>query len=61
MGCDILTIGQYLQPSEDHLEVQEHVHPEIFEEYEREGKEMGFCFVASSPYVRSSYNASEFS
>lgn len=61
VGCNILTIGQYLQPSKDHLEVKEYVHPQIFEEYKREGEKMGFCFVASSPYVRSSYNASDFS
>jgi len=61
VGCDILTIGQYLQPSKDHLEVKEYVHPKIFEEYKHKGEEMGFSFVASSPYVRSSYNASKFS
>ena len=61
VGCDIVTIGQYLQPSKDHLEVKEYVDPKIFEEYKRMGEEMGFGFVASSPYVRSSYNASAFS
>jgi len=61
VGCDILTIGQYLQPSQDHLEVQEYVHPEIFAAYKRKGEEIGYSFVASSPYVRSSYNASIFS
>jgi len=59
--CDILSIGQYLQPSKEHFEVKEYIRPEIFEEHKRRGEEMGFCFVASSPYVRSSYNASDFS
>jgi lipoic acid synthetase len=61
VGCDILTIGQYLQPSHDHLQVREYVHPEIFEAYKHTGEELGFRFIASSPYVRSSYNASVFS
>jgi lipoic acid synthetase len=60
-GCDIVTIGQYLQPSRDHLPVREYVHPEIFEAYKHTGEELGFRFVASAPYVRSSYNASAFS
>jgi lipoic acid synthetase len=59
-GCDIVTIGQYLQPSRDHLEVHEYVHPEVFEAYKQTGEEIGFRFVASAPYVRSSYNASAF-
>ena len=61
VGCDIMTIGQYLQPSRDHLPVREYVHPEIFEAYKHTGEELGFRFVASAPYVRSSYNASAFS
>jgi lipoic acid synthetase len=61
VGCDILTIGQYLQPSKDHLQVREYVHPEVFKAYKHRGEELGFRFVASSPYVRSSYNASAFS
>jgi lipoic acid synthetase len=61
VGCDIVTIGQYLQPSRDHLPVREYVHPEIFESYKHTGEELGFRFVASAPYVRSSYNASAFS
>ncbi|MBN1254129.1 MAG: lipoyl synthase [Deltaproteobacteria bacterium] len=60
VGCDIVTIGQYLQPSRDHLEVHEYVHPEVFEAYKHMGEEIGFRFVASAPYVRSSYNASAF-
>ncbi|HHX51650.1 MAG TPA: lipoyl synthase [Clostridia bacterium] len=61
VNCDILTIGQYLQPSQNHLEVVEYVHPEVFEKYRMAGEKMGFLHVASSPYVRSSFNAGEFS
>ncbi|MGI6553773.1 MAG: lipoyl synthase [Clostridia bacterium] len=61
INCDILTIGQYLQPSKKHVEVVEYVHPRVFEKYRRAGEKMGFLYVASSPYVRSSYNAGEFS
>jgi lipoic acid synthetase len=60
-GVDALTIGQYLRPTMKHLIVQEYVHPDAFAEYERAGKEMGFLFVASGPFIRSSYNAIEFS
>jgi lipoic acid synthetase len=56
-GCDIVTIGQYLQPSPEHLPVERYVHPDEFEEYRRQAEEMGFLGVASGPYVRSSYNA----
>lgn len=56
-GCDILTIGQYLQPTKHHLEVQEYVHPDTFKMYEEKGLEMGFKFVESGPLVRSSYHA----
>ncbi|MBC5648060.1 lipoyl synthase [Christensenella tenuis] len=56
-GCDILTIGQYLRPSKDHLEVVEYVTPEKFKYYEKIGLEKGFSFVASAPLVRSSYKA----
>jgi lipoic acid synthetase len=58
-GCDILTIGQYLQPSKQHLEVREFVPPEQFERYKAIGEQKGFSFVASAPLVRSSYRASE--
>lgn len=57
--CDFLTIGQYLQPSSEHYPVQEYVKPEVFEMYKEEATKLGFSFVASSPLVRSSYNASE--
>lgn len=55
--CDMLTIGQYLQPSRNHLPVQRYVHPEQFEKYKTLGLEMGFSEVASGPLVRSSYQA----
>ncbi len=58
--CDILTLGQYLRPSEKHLAVEEFVRPEMFAELEREGLSMGFRFVAAGPLVRSSYKAGEF-
>ncbi len=60
VGCDFLTIGQYLQPTKKHLEVVEFVHPEQFAAYEEMGLEMGFKYVASGPLVRSSYKAGEF-
>lgn len=56
-GCNVLTIGQYLQPSLNHLEVVEFVNPAKFEEYKLAGLKMGFSFVESSPLVRSSYHA----
>lgn len=54
---DILTIGQYLQPSRKHLAVERFVPPQQFAEYKRVGLEMGFRWVESGPLVRSSYNA----
>jgi lipoic acid synthetase len=57
--CDILTIGQYLKPPSSDLEIEEYVHPEVFKEYEVKAYEMGFKFVASAPFVRSSFNAEE--
>lgn len=57
VGCDILTIGQYLAPSAEHLPVERFVPPEEFAEYEAEGRKLGFRAVASGPFVRSSYNA----
>ena len=60
VGCDILTLGQYLQPTLKHLPVAEFVSPEKFEEYGRRAGEMGFVYVASGPMVRSSYHADEF-
>ncbi|MBM3448245.1 MAG: lipoyl synthase, partial [Bacteroidetes bacterium] len=54
---DILTLGQYLQPTRKHLPVTEFITPEQFNEYAAIGKEMGFRFVESGPLVRSSYHA----
>jgi lipoyl synthase len=60
-GVDAVTIGQYLRPTMRHLPVNDFIHPNEFKEYERIGEEMGFAFVASGPFIRSSYNAIEFS
>ncbi len=60
VGADILTVGQYLRPTQRHIEVNEYVHPEQFERYKKLGEEMGFLYVASGPLVRSSYRAGEF-
>ncbi len=57
VGVDILTLGQYLQPTPKHLPIVEFVPPERFEKYEKLGLEMGFRFVESGPLVRSSYHA----
>jgi len=59
-NCDILTLGQYLQPSLKHLPVVEFVTPAKFAEYKVRAEEMGFVHVASGPMVRSSYHADEF-
>lgn len=56
-GCDILTIGQYLQPTKNHLPVDRFVTPEEFQMYKEEGLKIGFKIVESSPLVRSSYHA----
>jgi lipoic acid synthetase len=56
-GCDVLTIGQYLQPTKMHLEVVEFVHPDKFALYKEVGMQKGFDFVESGPLVRSSYHA----
>ncbi|MHA1214462.1 MAG: lipoyl synthase [Candidatus Hodarchaeales archaeon] len=57
---DILTLGQYLQPSKRHLEVVEYIHPEIFSDLKKKALQMGFKWVASGPLVRTSYRAGEF-
>ncbi|TAL58773.1 MAG: lipoyl synthase [Bacteroidetes bacterium] len=54
---DVLTLGQYLQPTKQHLPVVEFVHPDRFSKYKKTGLEMGFRFVESGPLVRSSYHA----
>lgn len=56
-GCEIFTMGQYLQPSKAHLEVSEYVHPDEFEKLKEEGEYRGFRIVESAPLVRSSYHA----
>jgi len=56
-GCDVMTIGQYLQPTRNHLEVVEWIHPDIFKHYEEVGLSKGFTYVESGPLVRSSYHA----
>ena len=58
--CDILTLGQYLQPSLKHLPVIEFIPPAKFAEYKTRGEQMGFIHIASGPLVRSSYHADEF-
>jgi lipoic acid synthetase len=55
--CDVLTIGQYLQPTKMHLDVTEYVHPDTFAQYKEVGLSKGFDFVESGPLVRSSYHA----
>jgi len=56
-GCDILTLGQYLQPTKMHLEVAEFIHPDLFDHYREEGLKRGLKYVESGPLVRSSYHA----
>ncbi len=57
VGCQVMTIGQYLQPTEKNIEVKEYIRPEVFEEYKKTGLAKGFRFVESGPLVRSSYHA----
>lgn len=56
-GCDVMTIGQYLQPTKEHLPVDRYVTPEEFAYYKEEGLKLGFYAIESSPLVRSSYHA----
>jgi len=58
-GCEMLTLGQYLQPSRDHLEVSRFVPPEAFDAWRKEALDMGFSGAAGGPFVRSSYHARE--
>jgi lipoic acid synthetase len=58
-GVDVVTLGQYLRPTPRHAPVERFVEPERFEAFAREGRAMGFAFVASGPLVRSSYKAAE--
>jgi lipoic acid synthetase len=56
-NVDMVTLGQYLQPSKDHLKVERFVHPDEFDALRQFGEELGFKHVASGPLVRSSYHA----
>jgi lipoic acid synthetase len=58
-GCRILTLGQYLQPTEHHLPVQKYIRPEKFEQWRKKALSMGFFEVSAGPFVRSSYHAKE--
>lgn len=58
-GCDILTLGQYLQPTKEHLPVARYVHPDEFRMLKEKGLSMGFRYVESGPLVRSSYHAEQ--
>ncbi len=60
VGCDVVTFGQYLQPTKRHLRVENYVHPDKFKEWQSTAEAMGFLYVASGPLVRSSYRAGEF-
>jgi lipoic acid synthetase len=60
VGCDVVTIGQYLRPSPRHLEVKEYISPQVFAWYEDVARSLGFRGVASGPFVRSSYLAEKF-
>ena len=59
VGCDMLTLGQYLQPSPEHLPVERYIPPEEFDEIGELARRLGFSMVASGPFVRSSYHAGE--
>lgn len=59
ISCDMITIGQYLQPTEHHIGIKEYITPETFEEYKTLAYEIGFSHVESAPFVRSSFNAYE--
>jgi len=59
-GCDVLTLGQYLQPTREHLPVVDFIAPAQFDRYGRIARDLGFVHVASGPLVRSSYHADEF-
>jgi lipoic acid synthetase len=59
-GCDFLSIGQYLAPSQKHYPVQEYITPAQFIYYKERGEELGFTHIESAPYVRSSYCAGDY-
>lgn len=56
-GCEVMTIGQYLQPTVLHYPLQDYIHPDVFEQYRKEGLRRGFRHMESAPMVRSSYHA----
>jgi lipoic acid synthetase len=58
-GCEILTLGQYLQPTRDHLNVEKYYSPQEFAQLEKKAREIGFKRVAAGPFVRSSYKAQD--
>jgi len=60
VGCDVVTFGQYLQPTPKHLKVKSFITPEKFAEWQKIAEDLGFLYVASGPLVRSSYRAGEF-
>jgi lipoic acid synthetase len=60
IGCDVVTFGQYLQPTSRHLKVEKFISPEEFLNWQKVAEQMGFLYVASGPLVRSSYRAGEF-
>ena len=59
VGCEFLTVGQYLAPSKEHFSVREYIEPSQFDEYAKVAKRKGFAFVASTPFTRSSHHAGE--
>ena len=60
VGCDFLSLGQYLRPSLKNVEVAEYIPPEKFADYKQTALSLGFKHVESDPYVRSSYHAAEY-
>lgn len=60
IDCDVVTFGQYLQPTQRHLSVKEYITPEKFKQWQSIAEDLGFLYVASGPLVRSSYRAGEF-
>ncbi|MHC4385744.1 MAG: lipoyl synthase, partial [Planctomycetota bacterium] len=59
IGCDRLALGQYLRPGKESLEVEEYITPEKFDWWAQQVRELGFNWVQSSPFTRSSYHAEE--
>lgn len=60
VSCDILTVSQYLQPSDRHIKLKEYVHPNVFKKYQEIGEKLGFLYVVSGPFIRSSYKAGDY-